>query len=197
MAMNADVRSLESLELFLAQLETFRAKLLGELENAEVEVRRLTAWLEQDVQAYWMDELKSAQRNYAEAASTLSRCMSYVRSDEKRPCTEEKKRVQKTKLRRETCEQKLQIARAAAVQWERERTKNQSRVERCRDMCESDLLVAINHLRGQIEQLARYTSLRSAALADASKKPGDPSEGANQGRVESPHTQDPSGQDPS
>ncbi|MEZ6136366.1 MAG: hypothetical protein R3C53_15835 [Pirellulaceae bacterium] len=165
MASNADVRSLEQLESFYEQMRHFRTQLLREVENVGTELRRLTQWLEIEAVNYWKDELKAAQRKFVDAQDNLSRCMSYVRSDERRPCTEEKKRVAKTKQRRDLCEMKLKTVNAAATHWERERTKNQAHLERCRDMADSDLLVALNHLQGQLQRLGDYANLRSAALA--------------------------------
>ncbi len=109
-------------------------------------------------------------RKHVDAQDNLSRCMSYVRSTEQRPCTDEKKRVLKTKLRRETCESQLKLVRQAVQHWERERLKNQVRIERCRDMADSDLLVAIHHLRSQVERLAAYATLRSSGLSGGSSR---------------------------
>jgi hypothetical protein len=92
--------------------------------------------------------------------------MSYVRAEEKRPCTEEKKRFRKAQLRRETCEQKLRTLSAAISFWEAERNKTQSKIQRCRDLAESGMLVAIENLRGQIERLRTYAGLRSNAFAE-------------------------------
>ncbi len=176
MAGSADVRAIEQLESFYEHIGQFRSGLLKEIENLEVELRRLTLWLENEVVGYWTSELKLALRKSAEAQDALSRCMSYVRSSERRPCTEEKKRVQRTKARRELCEQKLRVVKAALVQWERERIKNQARVERCRDMADSDLLVAAQHLRGQVDRLTTYARLRSPAVRSPDDRSPDASE---------------------
>ena len=93
MADQADVRSLDRLEEFRQQAEAFRTGLLKEIESLTLELRRLTQWLEQDVLGYWGDESSKAERRWAECRDNLSRCQSYVRIDEKRPCTEEKKRL--------------------------------------------------------------------------------------------------------
>jgi hypothetical protein len=163
MVNQADMRSLEHLALFLHELEQFRAHLVKELEALELELRRTTHWLEHDVLDYWHDEHTRAHRVMLEAERNLSRCMSYVRADERRPCTEEKKRVQKAQLRHELCEQKIKIAKAARERWEQEQTKNRTRVEGCRELAESALMVAIHQLRGQLERLETYANLRSAA----------------------------------
>ncbi len=163
MVNQADMRSLEQLALFLNELENFRAQLLKEVDALELELRRTTHWLEHDVLSYWSDEHTQAHRIMLEAERNLSRCMSYVRADERRPCTEEKKRVQKAQQRYELCQQKIKLAKAAGERWEQEQTKNRTRVERCRELAESALLLAIHQLRGQLERLETYANLRSAA----------------------------------
>jgi hypothetical protein len=93
--------------------------------------------------------------------------MSYVREDERRPCTEEKKRVKRAKERYELCQQKIRIAKEANARWEQEQIKNSTRVERCRDLAESSLMVAIHQLRGLLERLESYANLKSAASSSS------------------------------
>jgi hypothetical protein len=173
MADKADVRSLEQLELFLEQISRFRQQLLAEIENLELELRRLSNWLGEEARGYWAEESVKAQRHLAECRDALTRCMSYVRAEERRPCTEEKKRFRKAQLRREMCEQKLRTVQAATSFWEAERNKTQSKLQRCRDLAESSMLVAMDTLRGQIERLRTYSSLRSTAFVDSSKPARD------------------------
>ncbi|MCR9295880.1 MAG: hypothetical protein NXI32_24450 [bacterium] len=169
MADQADVRSVEQLELLDERTSDFRARLLGEIENLQIELHRLTEWIESDASGYWREELNRANRAFVEARENLSRCMSYVREEERRPCTEEKKRVQRAKDRKQLCEEKLQIAKNAAVAWERARRLSQTHVQRCRDLADADLNAAQVHLRGQIERLREYLGLRSAANSPANK----------------------------
>ncbi len=167
MSNQADMRSLDRLSQFLQELTQFRSQLLKEIEALELELRRITNWLNSDVIGYWTDEYTKAHRIFLEAERNLSRCLSYVRADEQRPCTEEKKRVQRAKMRRELCERQLKFATAATGRWENELTKNRTRVERCRDMADSDLLVAVHQLRSQLEHLESYANLKSAAISSA------------------------------
>jgi hypothetical protein len=163
MASHANVKSLERVQQFLHELQAFRAEILKEIETLELELRKLTGWLEREAGEYWLSEASRAQHAFSEAQQALSRCMSYVREDERQPCTEQKKRVQMTRQRRETCEAKLHIARAAAGHWERERIKLRTKIERCRDLADSEILVAINQLKSQLERLEDYANLHSAA----------------------------------
>lgn len=164
MADNAEVRSLERVEQFLCETEHYRTQLMKEIENLQLELRRLTNWISTDAREYWSTELIKSRRVLAESQDTLTRCMSYVRAEERRPCTEEKKRLRLAQQRRATCEQMLRTVNSAASLWEREQTKSVAKIQNCQDLAESGLLVATNQLRGQIEQLRTYTSLRSAGV---------------------------------
>ncbi len=169
MADHADVRSLERLEAFHERCIHFRVQLLKEVENLQTELRRLTQWIDGEATNYWQEQLTGAGRRLVECQDALVRCMSYVREDERRPCSEEKKRVRRAQQRRTLCEQQLKTMRAASGAWEREITKANTKLQRCRDLSESDLLVAINHLAGQIERLREYASLKSPALSSTNK----------------------------
>ncbi|MEM8734564.1 MAG: hypothetical protein AAGG44_10105 [Planctomycetota bacterium] len=159
----ADMRSLERLEEFLQEAKHFRGSSLKCIEDLNLELRRLTTWIEKEAVEYWQHELVKSRRVFVEAQDALSRCMSYVREDERRPCTEEKKRVKVAKDRRALCEERLQTARGAAKAWDRDRRKNQAKIQRCRDFAESEVTVAIHQLEAQVGTLQEYAGLRSAA----------------------------------
>ncbi len=161
MSSQADVRSLERVQQFLYELQKFRSELVKEIETLETELRRLTTWIERDANEYWAKEFARSQHAYSEAQQALSRCMSYVRAEERQPCTEQKKRVQVTKQRRELCETKLRTAKAAAMHWEREKIKLQTKIDHCRDLADAELLNAVNQLKAQLGRLEEYASLRS------------------------------------
>lgn len=164
---NANVLSLEALQQLYIELQQFRVGLLRELESLDLELRRLTHWLEVDAVGYWNNEQQQIRRRLSECLQQLSRCMSYVREDERRPCTEEKKRVAKAKERAAVCEAKIKIVQAAATHWETRTAKTRTKLQRCRDMAESDVLVALNRLQTHIERLEAYSQLRSPLLQSA------------------------------
>ncbi|MEM7475900.1 MAG: hypothetical protein AAF483_12985 [Planctomycetota bacterium] len=161
---NADVRSVEQLENFLEDTKRYRAHLIKEVEGLEVEIRKISFWIENEAPNYWQQELRKAQHKFTEAQEALTRCMSYVREEERRPCTEQKKLVKVTKERRALCEEKLQTARSAMKAWDRDYRKNQGKFQRVRDLAETDLVVAAAHLTTQLNTLIEYAGLRSAGL---------------------------------
>ena len=161
---SAKVLSVEALQQFHIDLAQFRVGLLKELESLDLELRRLTQWIEVDVARYWDQENQLIRRKLSEYLSQLSRCMSYVREDERKPCTEEKKQVAKAKERANVCEQKLLVLKAASTHWEARRSRVRPKMQRARDMAESDLVVALNQLLSLIERLEAYRQVASGAF---------------------------------
>ncbi len=162
---SADVRSLERLADFLQQAQITRSGLLKEIENLQVELRRLTGWIENDAEKYWREELQKSQRYWVECEQALLRCRSAVRANEQRPCTEQRKRLDKATERRGLCERQVRLTHELQVVWARELTKTNSKIQRCHDMAEAEMLVAIHHLREQLGRLEEYAKLRSGAVA--------------------------------
>jgi hypothetical protein len=142
-----------------------RAKLLQELDNLQVEMQRLTSWIENDAARYWAGELQQAQRDWVECEQALLRCRSAVRASEQKPCTEQRKRLEKATERRTLCELQVRFVREAMLLWQREKTKTEAKIYRCRDLADSDLTVAINKLKDQLARLEEYSTLRSGAVA--------------------------------
>lgn len=164
MSSSANVRSLERLEGFLDHCQTTRVKLLKELENLQIEMQRLTSWLENDAARYWAGELQQAQRDWVECEQALVRCRSVVRASEKRPCTEQRKRLEQATERRTLCENQVRFVREATLMWQSEKTKTDAKIFRCRDLADSDLTVAINKLKEQLGRLEEYSNMRSGAV---------------------------------
>ncbi len=161
---SAKVLSVEALQQFHVEMAQFRVGLLKEIESLDLELRRLTQWIEVDAARYWDQENQLIRRKLSEYLSQLSRCMSYVREDERKPCTEEKKQVAKAKERANLCEQKLQVLKAASTHWEARRSRVRPKMQRARDMAESDLVVALNQLLSLTERLEAYRRVASGAF---------------------------------
>lgn len=161
---NARVQSIDAIQRFAEQLQAFRLAMAKEIEALDLELRRVSSWVHEDAQDYWHREHQNNARKLAEHLQQLSRCMSYVRADEQRPCTEEKKRVARAKERAQLCETKIRLGKAASLHWESRSAKVTSKIQRCQDLVEADLLIAVNHLRKHLELLDSYTRLRSDGL---------------------------------
>jgi hypothetical protein len=167
----ANVQSIEAISEFYQQIQQFRRGLQKEMEALEIETRRGTKWITQDIVEYWRGQKQVVQRELTEFSLQLSRCLSHVREDEKRPCTEEKKRVARAKERLELCESKLRAAQAAANHWEKHLNKLRARLEQSRDLVESDLLVSSNRLQNHLETLSAYANLAHRPTGAPSNSP--------------------------
>ena len=178
----ARVQSIEAIQRFVEHLQTFRLALVKELESLDLELRRVSTWINEDAQDFWRLEQQTNARKLAENLQQLSRCMSYVRSDEQRPCTEEKKRVARAKERAQLCETKIRLGKAASLHWESRAAKVTTKVQRCQDMAEADLQIAINLLRRHLELLNSYAQLNSDFLRETG------SSGSNSAGTEPPVT---------
>lgn len=174
---NAKVLSVEALEEYYLYLRQFRTGMLKEMESLDLELRRLSYWVEVEAQRYWESENQLIRRKLSEYLLQLSRCMSYVRESERKPCTEEKKQVAKAKERAGLCESKIQIQKAAATHWESRKTKVRTKLQRSRDMAESELSVALNRLQKYLEQLEAYRQVASGALRPESSSGGSETSG--------------------
>lgn len=190
MSSSANVRSLERLDGFLNHCQTTRAKLLKELENLQLELQRLTSWLENDATRYWTGELQQAQRDWVECEQALLRCRSAVRASEQRPCTEQRKRLEQATERRTLCEQQVRFIREATLMWQREKAKTEAKIYRCRDLADSDLVVAINKLKEQLSRLEEYSTMRSGAVTHFESAKADKVAETESPTPESPATDD-------
>jgi len=166
MSSSANVKSLARLEVFLEHCQRTRTHLLKELENLQLEVHRLTHWLENEAQRYWAGELQQAQRAWVEAEQALLRCRSVVRESERRPCTEQIKRLEVASDRKSLCERQVRFVRDATQMWQQEVTKLDSKIFRCRDLAESELALAVNKLKEQLARLEEYSRMRSGTVSN-------------------------------
>ena len=187
---NARVNSLEALQHFSLALHNFRIELMKEVEALELELRRVTGWIQADASQYWQQQLQLGRQQLSENLQQLSRCMSYVRETERRPCTEEKQRVQRAQQRVTLCEAKVGYARAAAQRWEQRLNRLHTQLQRCRDLADSDMRVARNRLEEHLGKLEAYAQLAANTGSPGSVQASAPDSSHG------PHPASPSGVDP-
>lgn len=161
MSESAEVRSLAQLQCLRERVATCRAQTVKEAEATSSEIIKLTRWLDEEVSGYWRQQLTESERWLNECREALMRCQAAVRADEKRPCTDERKRVDKALARRNLCEAKLRASREAILEWQRQVVKLRGRLQSISDMADSDLMVTLNQLDKIIATLEAYTNLRS------------------------------------
>ncbi|MGN6543788.1 MAG: hypothetical protein ACTHK7_01980 [Aureliella sp.] len=168
MSGSAEVRSLAQLQNLRERCATCRTSALQQIESLRAELQKLTRWLDDEATLYWQREMVLAERRWNECREALMRCQATVRADEQRPCTEERKRLERATQRRDLCEKKLRAAREARLVWQKQVIKLSGRLEKTADMADAELLATIHQLDAVISTLEAYSQIRS------SEKPSPP-----------------------
>ena len=101
MSGRAEVRSLAQLQNLRERCANSRTQTLQQIESLRGELQKLTRWLDDEATVYWQREMTIAERRWNECREALMRCQATVRADEQRPCTDERKRLERATQRRE------------------------------------------------------------------------------------------------
>ena len=175
----ADVRSVEAIRAFRAQLVVYQGKLRQALESLGVELSRGEGWFENQ-RSYWPAEFRRASDQLAEARAALSRCMLGKGKERPSACDDERKLVVDAKRRLSFTEQQTGITKNWCLQVSQDSDDFRNRLSRVIALVEGDIPKAIATLDRLTESLDRYTeqaNSSSSALgnsSDKSTKPIDP-----------------------
>ncbi len=161
MSEGAEVRSLAQLVALRQRTTYCRAQTIKEAEQLQAELNKLTRWIEDEAGTYWQQQLVLAERWTRECREALSRCEAAVRADEKRPCTDERKRLEKALARKSLCDGRVRIVREAQLVWQRQVVKLRGRLQHLADLAESDMQVTLQKMDQIIQALSQYAQLRS------------------------------------
>jgi len=156
MNLGADVRSLDQLQALRERCTLSRVQTLKEAEALQAELQKLTQWLEDEVANHWQQQNSLAERRWHECREALMRCEATVRASEKRPCTDERKRLELATARRQFCQQQLRVVREAQLLWQKQVVKIKGRLQHAVDQAEGDLLVTVHQLDEIVSTLAAY-----------------------------------------
>lgn len=129
------------------------------------ELQRLTRWLDAEAAPYWEQQSVLAARQLKECQEALLRCQATVRTDEKRPCTDERKRLERAAARRALCEQRVKLLRDARSAWQKQVVKLRGRLQATADLAENQLLATIHKLDAIIATLVAYAQVPSSQPA--------------------------------
>ena len=165
MSTGADVRSLAQLQHLRERCTLCRVQALKEAEALVAELQRLTRWLDAEAAPYWEQQGVLAARQLKECQEALLRCQATVRADEKRPCTDERKRLERAAARRALCEQRIRLLRDARNAWQKQVVKLRGRLQATADLAENQLLATIHKLDTIIATLAAYAQVQSSPAA--------------------------------
>lgn len=164
----ANVKSLSALDGFLKSLAVTESELMRCVEATQVELNRITEYLERSAPAYWKREYQRAGEKLEVARAALSRCEQVTREDERKSCFLEKKQVTLAKQRADFCEERLRALKSISRQWQQERLKTFAHLQQVLDIAETGLPTAQHILKQIIAPLRQYASLAGSAQLDSS-----------------------------
>lgn len=171
MAKSADVKSVDAIREFRNDLVVLQTALRQTIEHLLHEMRRGLEWLEIDRAAYWPAQVRKASDAVAEARINLERCMLTVRPDERRSCYDERKALERARMRLAYAEQKVRNTRSWIRVARREADELQTRLSRLGDIPERVLPTAIALLEKTSTSLDKYVGRGAAATSDS--RPAD------------------------
>jgi hypothetical protein len=112
MARQAQVRSLEAVRQFRAELASFADALRFSLDQLAHAGHQGVAWMETDRMVYWPAEVRRASDRLSEARISLERCLIAIRPEDRAPCTEEKKAFERAQQRLRFCDEQVGVTRS-------------------------------------------------------------------------------------
>lgn len=147
----AQVRSTPAIERFRVSLVEFEKRASSALEVLQIELRRVTDWLEHDCPRYWQQQEKLAADAVHQAKLDLERCLIFPVAGERPTCREEKAVLKTAKDRLEFCHSQRQKARQWRSTLQHEVFEYQGRIGHLKRMLETELPTA----RAKLELIIR------------------------------------------
>jgi hypothetical protein len=112
MARAARVTSIDAVREMAIALRSFRTEMVAGMDEIETEVRRALEWIHQERKQYWDGEARRAVDRVTEARVQLQQAQTAKRMGDHEPsCHDEKKALQRAKLRWELTERKKEFVR--------------------------------------------------------------------------------------
>jgi hypothetical protein len=163
----ANVKSISALDSFAKSLSVTEGEMLRCVEATQVELNRISDYLERSAPAYWKREYQRSQEKLEVARAALSRCEQVTREDERKSCFLEKKQVAVAKQRVDFCEDRLRALKAINQKWQQERLKTFAHIQQVLDIAETGLPAAQNTLKQIMAPLRAYASLEGSVQVNS------------------------------
>jgi hypothetical protein len=152
----ANVKSLEAIELFHDAIAKLRHDAGKQTDDIKQQLQRVTIWLEKELPEYWGNQKRIAETKWIEARQELLRCEAKSRSEDESSCSVQKLLLRKATERRKLCEERCASLPRLALEWNRYLVEITTQVRQLEDMTEARLVVAWNRLQAIVETLKKY-----------------------------------------
>jgi len=160
MGSRANVKSIDAIHRFRADLRTYEDSLRQTLDMLSAELKRAVDYFESDRATYWPAQARRASDRVAAARINLERCEVTTNPDERPSCHEEKKALERAKQRLLETEQKVKATRKWVRIVKQEVEALQTRLARVTYLAASELPrgnVLLSRLAQRLERYAGRT----------------------------------------
>ena len=168
--MKANVKSIEAIRNFKADLQTYNDSLRQTLDMLTSELTRAVGYFESDRSAYWPAQVRKASDKVAEARINLERCQVTTRPGEGPSCYDEKKALARAKERLAYAEDRVKATKKWLVVVRKEVDEFRSRMAQLSFLTESELPRSVALLERLASRLERYTG--KALISEADQNAG-------------------------
>ncbi len=159
MSETARVHSIEAIRTFRDSLALFIEDARHALDATEMEIRRATNWLNQDMFQYWRAEIKRRNEEVSSARVALHRKQMMKMSSATAYDTEEKEALQKAIRRLREAEMKAEMVKRWIPNWQHAVAEYQGSGRPLGDTLSGDLAKALVLLQRMTEALDAYVSM--------------------------------------
>lgn len=164
MSRQADVSSIDSVRRFRAALQEYGETVDDVVAALQVELQRAINWLEQDRMNYWPAEVRKANDKLVEALNRLEMKQLTIDRSDSPSCYDEKKAVERAKLRLRFAEDKVSRTRHWMRIVKHETEEFRGMLAKVGYLSESEIPRAVAALGRMTEALEKYAR-QNAPLA--------------------------------
>lgn len=170
MSERVDARSFDAIEYFRAAVIRFVETANASLTSADIEISRTLNWLETEQMPHWKAMLRSTASDLEKAKAAYREKRFYKdASGARHSGIDELKILRKVEAKRAEVEKRDKATRRNLRQLQRDLALYHAGAHQLRSMINGTLPVAVEELRGAVEQLERYVHATPDAAAQSAQ----------------------------
>ena len=168
----AHVESIDAVREFLAALHTFAHEVRDAMGSFDLEVQASLEALVQGEPAFWQHELRKSDEAVSRAKIELERCRaSKLPGGEARSCVEERKQLERVRLKRQYIEDKLDAVRKWGHQVRPQVDEYSARATQLSTVMDTEFPKAVLMLNRVLDALENYTATGPLTAGEAARDP--------------------------
>lgn len=165
----ANVKSIDAVNRFQAAVLGFQEDARLCVSAVELQLQKMTGWLERDRPGFWKREIENCYRELNEARVRLHRCQMRRVGDFRPTCYEERKALEKAKRDLDFAQKQIPVVKFWNVNAQHEANEYHGRASQLTQILERDLpqlLAMLNHIIDRLEAYGNVQLPDTAVAAD-------------------------------